>query len=142
MSSHGSHQEPATRKPLYAVKQGWKDFMAFPDDLKRGFGTALRTLQRGGTPIEGYKRLGNTGLPQLEQLEDNGESNLTYRVLLVTMESGVYVLHAFVKKSKKGIATPTPDIDLARQRRQNAVHNDTSVRGGTGVTPPVVKIGV
>jgi len=81
-------------------------------------------------------------LPQLEQLEDNGESDLTYRVLLVTMESGVYVLHAFAKKSKKGIATPKPDIDLARQRRHNAVQNDASVRGGTGVTPPVVRIGV
>jgi len=99
-------------------------------------------LHRGGTPVEGYTRLGNTGLPQLEQLEDNGESNLTDRVLLVTMESGVYVLHAFVKKSKKGIATPTPDLDLARQRRQNAVQCDASVRGGTGVTPPVVKIGI
>jgi len=42
MSSHGSPQAPAARKPLYAVKQGWKDFMAFPDHLKRGVGAARR----------------------------------------------------------------------------------------------------
>jgi phage-related protein len=29
---------------------------------------------------------------------------------------GIYVLHAFPKKSKKGIATPKADIDLIRRR--------------------------
>ncbi|MGH9444893.1 MAG: type II toxin-antitoxin system RelE/ParE family toxin, partial [Terriglobia bacterium] len=28
----------------------------------------------------------------------------------------IYVLHAFQKKSKKGIATPKPEIDLICQR--------------------------
>jgi len=28
----------------------------------------------------------------------------------------IYVLHAFQKKSKRGIATPKKDIDLIRQR--------------------------
>jgi len=28
----------------------------------------------------------------------------------------IYVLHAFQKKSKKGIATPPKDLDLIRQR--------------------------
>jgi phage-related protein len=31
------------------------------------------------------------------------------------------VLHAFQKKSKHGIATPQPDIDLIRQRLKQAV---------------------
>jgi phage-related protein len=33
----------------------------------------------------------------------------------------VFVLHAFQKKSKHGIATPQPDIDLIRQRLKQAV---------------------
>jgi len=28
----------------------------------------------------------------------------------------IYVLHAFQKKSKKGIATPKPDLDLIKRR--------------------------
>jgi len=32
----------------------------------------------------------------------------------------VYVLHAFQKKSKSGIATPKPDIDLIRLRYAEA----------------------
>ena len=32
----------------------------------------------------------------------------------------VYVLHAFQKKSVKGIATPRPDMNLIRTRLKNA----------------------
>jgi phage-related protein len=33
----------------------------------------------------------------------------------------VFVLHAFQKKSKSGVATPKADIDLIRQRLKHAV---------------------
>lgn len=33
----------------------------------------------------------------------------------------VFVLHAFQKKSKSGVATPKADIDLIKQRLQQAV---------------------
>ena len=36
------------------------------------------------------------------------------------MENVIYVLHAFQKKSKRGIATPKPDIDLIRARIKKA----------------------
>ena len=35
----------------------------------------------------------------------------------------IYVLHAFQKKSKKGIATPQKDIELIRQRLAAAGQN-------------------
>ena len=41
----------------------------------------------------------------------------TYRaVYTVKFSELIYVLHAFQKKSKKGIATPKPDMDLIKQR--------------------------
>ena len=41
----------------------------------------------------------------------------TYRcVYTVKYGDKVYVLHAFQKKSKKGIATPKPDMDLINAR--------------------------
>jgi phage-related protein len=45
----------------------------------------------------------------------------TYRaVYTVKFSEWVYVLHAFQKKSKKGIATPKPDIDLIKKRLRMA----------------------
>ncbi|MBF0437848.1 MAG: type II toxin-antitoxin system RelE/ParE family toxin [Magnetococcales bacterium] len=38
----------------------------------------------------------------------------------VKLEGVVYVLHAFQKKSKRGIATPKPEIDLVKSRLQLA----------------------
>ena len=41
----------------------------------------------------------------------------TYRaVYTVRFEDAIYVLHAFQKKSKKGISTPKREIDLIKQR--------------------------
>jgi phage-related protein len=41
----------------------------------------------------------------------------TYRaVYSVRFRDAVYVLHAFQKKSKKGIATPQKEIELVKQR--------------------------
>jgi len=41
----------------------------------------------------------------------------TYRaVYAVRVGENLYVLHAFQKKSKKGIATPKPDIELIKRR--------------------------
>jgi phage-related protein len=45
----------------------------------------------------------------------------TYRaVYAVRFREAVYVLHAFQKKSKKGIATPKAEIDLVKRRLKAA----------------------
>jgi phage-related protein len=38
----------------------------------------------------------------------------------VRFAGAVFVLHVFQKKSKRGIATPTADMDLIRQRLKAA----------------------
>jgi len=40
--------------------------------------------------------------------------------ITVRFENAVYVLHAFQKKSTKGIATPQREIDLIRRRLADA----------------------
>lgn len=53
----------------------------------------------------------------------------TYRaVYTVSLRSGIYVLHAFQKKSMRGIATPQREIGLIRQRLQQAMRFDEDVR--------------
>ena len=51
----------------------------------------------------------------LEVLED--DIGGTYRaVYTVRFAEAVFVLHAFQKKSKRGIATPKEDIDIIKNR--------------------------
>ena len=57
--------------------------------------------------------------------EDRGG---TWRaVYTVRFAEAIYVLHAFQKKSKKGLATPTRDMNLIRQRLTEAerMHRDS-----------------
>ena len=65
-------------------------------------------------PLKGFK-----GARVLEIVDDyDGD---TYRsIYTVQFVSVVYVLHAFQKKSKKGIATPQSDIKLIKQRLKQA----------------------
>jgi phage-related protein len=50
----------------------------------------------------------------------------------VRFASGVYALHAFQKKSHRGIATDQRDIELVERRLQEAERIDRAVRTRTG----------
>ena len=91
------------------------DLKSFPEEVRRDIGQALYTAQRGDTdpaakPLKGF------GGAKVMELVDRHDKN-TYRAVYTVQFAGkVYVLHAFQKKSKKGIATPQKDIELIRQR--------------------------
>lgn len=45
----------------------------------------------------------------------------TYRAVYATkLGNSIYVLHAFKKKSKKGVKTPRPDVELIGRRLREA----------------------
>ncbi|MGD0825462.1 MAG: type II toxin-antitoxin system RelE/ParE family toxin, partial [Terriglobales bacterium] len=50
----------------------------------------------------------------------NHSGNTWRGVYTVRYSEAIYVLHAFQKKSKRGIATPKRDLDLIRQRLAEA----------------------
>ena len=65
-------------------------------------------------PLRGF---GGAGV--LELVEDHAGD--TYRaVYTVRFAAGVYVLHAFQKKSRRGRETPRGDMDLVRRRLRMA----------------------
>jgi len=48
----------------------------------------------------------------------------TFRaVYTVRFKAAIYVLHAFQKKAKRGIATPKPEIDLIKRRLKTAAQH-------------------
>ena len=54
------------------------------------------------------------------ELVENFDSDTFRAVYTVRFEEAVYVLHAFKKKSKRGIETPKQDGDLIKRRLRDA----------------------
>src|SRR3954465_6426828 len=91
---------------------------AFPKGAKKLVGDELQLIQFGGMPKDAkpFKGVGS-GVFEIALRYDAD----AYRtVLAVRLGGRIYVLHAFQKKSKKGIATPKQDVDLIKQRYAEA----------------------
>lgn len=96
-----------------------KDLKRFPALVQNRMGYALGQVQDGDEPIAAKALKGFGGRSVLELIEDfDGD---TYRAVYTVRFAGVvYVLHAFQKKAKKGIATPQRDIELIKARLRDA----------------------
>ena len=86
----------------------------FPSAVQDEVGYALYLAQRGEKHISA-KPLKGVGSGVLEVVSDHRGD--TFRaVYTVRLGDRIYVLHAFQKKSKSGIGTPQPDVDLVGKR--------------------------
>lgn len=102
-------------KPLAWLGSSKKDLMALPMKVRKFFGHALDFAQHGEqhNAAKVFKGFGGAGV--LEVVED--DQGGTYRaVYTVKFREAVFVLHVFQKKSKSGIATPKPELDIIRER--------------------------
>ena len=105
----------AQNKPLFWIGSSLDDLREFPENVMRVMGFALRRAQDGGKHVSAKPLKGFGGAGVMEVVEDD-EGN-TYRAVYTVKFSGVvYVLHAFKKKSTKGISTPKHEIDLIKER--------------------------
>ena len=91
-----------------------KDFAKFPLEAQFEYRIALTIAAEGGKS-ELAKPLTGLGSGVFEiALPYKGDAfRVVYAVLL---GEDVWVIHAFQKKSKQGIKTPKPEIDLIKQR--------------------------
>ena len=107
-------------KPLAWLGSSKKDLMALPAGVRKFFGHALDFAQRGEQHDAAKVLKGFAGAGVLEIVEDDRGN--TYRAAYtVKFKEAVFVLHVFQKKSKSGIATPKPDMDIIRERLKVAV---------------------
>ncbi|SRR5260370_22022828 len=118
-------------KSIVWIGSSRRDLKSFPAEVKDVMGYALYQAQVGlkaptAKPLRGFG-----GASVLEIVEDH--QNDTYRaVYTVKFSELLYVLHAFQKKSKKGIATPKPDIDLIKRRLKIAEEDYKMRQTGRG----------
>ncbi|MEP7362953.1 MAG: type II toxin-antitoxin system RelE/ParE family toxin [Acidobacteriota bacterium] len=102
-------------KPVHWVGASRKELKSFPRTVQRTVGQALYAAQRGQEypSVKALKGFGGRSVLEIVASYDSD----TYRVAYtVKFANAIYVLHAFQKKSKKGIATPAVDLDLIAKR--------------------------
>ena len=90
----------------------------FPRDVQQTIGGALMTAQFGGMADNAkfFRHVGS-GIFEIAERYDKNAYRLVYAVQI---GRAIYVLHAFQKKSKTGIATPKQDVDLIKRRYREA----------------------
>jgi phage-related protein len=92
-----------------------KDLKSFPRPVQRHVGQALYAAQCGEEYPSAKALKGFGGRAVLEIVVPH-EGDAFRAVYTVRFPSAVYVLHAFQKKSKKGVSTPQKEIELVKQR--------------------------
>jgi phage-related protein len=118
-------------KSLLWVGSSKKDLKAFPAEVRSVVGFALYEAQLGRRPASAKPLGGFGGAGVLEIVRDFQTD--TYRaVYTVKFNDRIYVLHAFQKKSKRGISTPKAEIDLIKSRLKLAEKDYKACRRETG----------
>jgi phage-related protein len=105
-------------RPVVWMGNARKNLRGFPEGAQKLIGDELQFLQFGGMPKDAkpFKGIGS-GVFEIALRYDKD----AYRtVVAVQLGNKLYVLHAFQKKSKRGIETPKQDVDLIKQRYKEA----------------------
>jgi phage-related protein len=106
-------------KPVVWLGDSLRVLRTFPSGVQDEVGYALYLAQCGEKHVSA-KPLKGLGPGVLEVVSDHRGD--TFRaVYTVRLGERVFVLHAFQKKSKRGIATPQAEIDLIKRRLKLAV---------------------
>lgn len=104
-------------KEIVWVGSSLEDLRKFPEAVKDEIGYALHRAQEGkkhnkAKPLKGFRGV----LEIVSSFQTD-----TYRAIYaIKLGNNIYVLHTFKKKSKTGIKTPKPDINMIETRLREA----------------------
>jgi phage-related protein len=110
--------KPRVLRPIVWLGDSKKSLRDFPEGAQKLLGDELQLIQFGGMPKDAKPFIGvGSGVIEIALRYASD----AYRVVLaLQLGRRIYVLHAFQKKSKKGIATPRRDVDLITKRYTEA----------------------
>jgi phage-related protein len=110
---------PSTPRPVRWIGSSKGDLSAFPEAVKRRIGGALWDAQVGlkSPATKALKGYGDAGVLEVVADYDGRAFRSVYTARFAEV---VYVLHAFEKKSRRGVATPKRDLDLIETRLTRA----------------------
>jgi len=101
-------------RPVEWIGSSLDDLKSFPESVRDHMGFAIYLAQigvkhRDAKPLKGL----GSGVLEVVSRHDRNAYRTVYTV---RFEQAVYVLHAFQKKSNKGVATPRREIELVKKR--------------------------
>jgi phage-related protein len=102
-------------KPILWAGSALNDLRAFPEDARRIAGFELRRVQQGLQPTD-WKPMLSVGAGVEEIRVHTGQEHRIFYI--ARFEEGVYILHAFEKRSRK---TPAREIEVARARLRDVL---------------------
>ncbi len=105
-------------RPVFWLGDSLRELKTFPAVVQDELGYAIYLAQRGDKHVSA-KPLKGLATGVLEVVSDH-RGNTFRSVYTVRFADRVFVLHAFQKKSKSGVATPKADIELIKQRLKQA----------------------
>lgn len=110
-------------KEAIFVGSSLRDLRKFPEGARSEAGQAIYLAQKGDRAINAVplKGFGSAKVLEIVIPEDGDAFRAVYTV---KFDTAVYVLHAFQKKSRKGIKTPLHDLDVVRSRLKDAEEID------------------
>ncbi len=106
-------------KSVIWIGDSLKQVKSFPEEVRRDIGSSLYDAQLGDKPdnAKPFKGVGSGVFEIVTRFDSD-----TYRtVYAVQIGNCIYVLHAFQKKSTKGIKTAQKDVDLIKKRYKAAI---------------------
>ena len=110
-----SEDETKQPKPLIWIGSALRDLREFPAEVRHMVGFALFEAQKGGKHLDAKVLKGFGGAGVLEVVSNHDGD--TFRCVYTVKFAGVvYALHAFQKKSKRGIRTPPEELEVVRRR--------------------------
>jgi phage-related protein len=115
-------------KPLDWIGSAKRDFLEFPARVKNEMGNALGVAQFGGKhpAAKPWKGQG----PGVLEIVDDHDGNAYRAIYTIQFREVIYVLHAFQKKSPRGVKTAQADIEMV-ERRLKLARMDYEARYGT-----------
>lgn len=106
-------------KRLHWLGSTREDIKDFPEDVRADIGFALYMAECGDKAYYAYPLVGFGGSKVMEVVSDD-DGDTFCGIYTACFKEAIYVLHAFKKKSKRGIETPKHDMNLIKERFKRA----------------------
>src|SRR5581483_1794408 len=107
-------EEPRKTRPVSWLKAARRDFADFPEEARKICFNALTIAAEGGKPDIAKPMQGlGSGVMEIALPFKRDAWRVVYALQIGT---DIWVVHAFQKKSTKGIKTPKHEIDLIKGR--------------------------
>jgi phage-related protein len=130
ISAYFRRREKEPLKPVEWVGSALRDLRLFPEPVQDEIGYALYVVQRGLHPPHAKRLKGE--LRGIVELVEDFDGDAYRAVYTVKLRGAVYVLHAFQKKSTRGIAMPRQMVQLIKERAVRARKHHAVHYGGMG----------